>query len=145
MASRFCLGVAQLEVAPFQAAHTLQLSSAWCGVHLRHRGAAAPCRPNKDTIQYIQDNTIQARCVRCRKPEMLLFPLRESEQDTHGIGTSTASTACFLYLFADGAEVGVESALEAEEQLDVIVRYRLKGHVDGGHVEGDRLGDRRNK
>lgn len=44
-----------------------------------------------------------------------------------------------VYLLADGAEVGVEAALEAEEQLDVVVRHRLEGDVDGRHVERDGL------
>ena len=44
-----------------------------------------------------------------------------------------------LHLLADGAEVGVEAALEPQKQLHVVVCHRLEGHVDGGHVERDGL------
>lgn len=43
------------------------------------------------------------------------------------------------HLLADGAEVGVEAALEAEEQLDIVVRHRFKSDVDRRHIERDGL------
>lgn len=45
----------------------------------------------------------------------------------------------WYYLFADGSEVGVESALESEQQLHVVVGHNLQGLVDRRDVEGDRL------
>lgn len=66
------------------------------------------------------------RCARAayRKKEVIRTPI---------------FTCVHRHLVANGAEVGIEAALETEQQLYVIVRHHLQSLIDSRDVERDRL------